>query len=144
MDFIVLYNVCVLHLTLLCIYSSLFHALVFTTTIRLRCHDFKVTVDEVRIDNRLIELLGLVTTSNDYAVTVVHISQIILEHSRSPQSVTVFTSRCLVAAFNGVLSPSSGFPNCSRPQLPGSHSNSSQRLNPSSYLTSPLLIKSFD
>jgi hypothetical protein len=44
----------------------------------------------------------------------------------------VFTSRCLVAASNSGHSPSSGFPNYPRPQLPASHSNSSQRLNPNS------------
>jgi hypothetical protein len=38
----------------------------------------------------------------------------------------VFTSRCSVAASNGRRSPSSGFPNCPWPQLPASHSNSSQ------------------
>jgi hypothetical protein len=32
--------------------------------------------------------------------------------------VTVFTSRCWVVASNGRRSPSSGFPNCPRPQLP--------------------------
>jgi hypothetical protein len=41
----------------------------------------------------------------------------------------VFISRCSVAASNGGRSPSSGFPNCPRPQLPASHSSSSQRLN---------------
>jgi hypothetical protein len=56
-------------------------------------------------------------------------------HIRSSQSVRVFTSRCLIADFNGRLSPSSGFSNCPRPQLPASHSNSSERLNPSGYLT---------
>jgi hypothetical protein len=47
----------------------------------------------------------------------------------------VFISRCLVAASNGGRSPSSGFPNYTRPQLSASHSNSSQRLNLSSFLT---------
>jgi hypothetical protein len=37
--------------------------------------------------------------------------------------------RCLVAVFSGGSSPSSGFPNSPRPQLPASHSNSSQWLN---------------
>jgi hypothetical protein len=35
--------------------------------------------------------------------------------------LSVFTSRCLIAASNGDRSPSSGFPNCLRPQLPASH-----------------------
>jgi hypothetical protein len=50
----------------------------------------------------------------------------------------VFTSRCLVAAFNGERSPSSGFTNGPRPQLPASNSNSSQQLNLSSSLTNSL------
>jgi hypothetical protein len=33
----------------------------------------------------------------------------------------VFTSRCLVADSNNGRSPSSGFPNCPRPQLPSPH-----------------------
>jgi hypothetical protein len=47
----------------------------------------------------------------------------------------VFTSRCSVAASNGGRSPSSGFTNCPRAQLPTSHSNSLQWLNCSSPLT---------
>jgi hypothetical protein len=39
-------------------------------------------------------------------------------------------SRCLVTVSNGGRSPSSRFPNCPRPQLPASNSNSSQQLNP--------------
>jgi hypothetical protein len=39
--------------------------------------------------------------------------------------------RCLVTAFNGGRSPSSGFPDCPQPQLLASNSNSLQRLNPS-------------
>jgi hypothetical protein len=72
-----------------------------------------------------IEFLQLVTTSTDYALTVLHTLQITIRHTRSSQSVTVFTSRCLVAAFNGERSPSYGFPNCPRPQpqLPTSNRN---------------------
>jgi hypothetical protein len=44
----------------------------------------------------------------------------------------------LVAASNGGCSPSFRFPNCPRPQLRPSNSNSSQRLNPSSPLTHQL------
>jgi hypothetical protein len=47
-----------------------------------------------------IEHLQNVTTSNDYALTVLHTSQ-----SLSPQSVTLFTNCCLVAASNGGRSP---------------------------------------
>jgi hypothetical protein len=53
-------------------------------------------------------------------------------HTHTSVYSHVFTSRCLVATSNGGRSPSSGFPNCPRPQLPASHSNSSQRLNLSS------------
>jgi hypothetical protein len=42
---------------------------------------------------------------------------------------------CLVVAFHGIRSPSSGFPNCPQPQLLASNSNSSQGLNRSSPLT---------
>jgi hypothetical protein len=82
-----------------------------------------------------IDLLQLITTSKDYAVTVLHLSQITIGHTRSSQSVAVFTSCCLVAASNDGRSPSFGFPDCPWPQLPASHSNSSQKLNPSDYLT---------
>jgi hypothetical protein len=43
-----------------------------------------------------IESLQLVTASKDYALTVLHSSQITIGLTRSSQSVTVFTSRCLV------------------------------------------------
>jgi hypothetical protein len=62
-----------------------------------------------------IELVQLVTTSNDCALTVLHTSQITIEHTRSSQSVTFLTSRCLVVDFKGGRSPPSGFPNCPRP-----------------------------
>jgi hypothetical protein len=45
------------------------------------------------------------------------------------------TSRCSVAAFNGGHSPSSGFPDYLRPQLPDSNNHSSQWLNLTSSLT---------
>jgi hypothetical protein len=48
---------------------------------------------------------------------------------RSSQSVTLFTSRCLVAASNSERSPSSWFPIGPCSQLPASNSNSSQQLN---------------
>jgi hypothetical protein len=82
-----------------------------------------------------IVLVQLVTTSKDYALTVLHTSQITIGHTRSPQSVTVYISHRLVAAFSGEHSPSSGFLNYPQPQVPVSNSNSSQRLN----LSSPLI-----
>jgi hypothetical protein len=52
------------------------------------------------------ELLQLVTTCTDYALTILHTSQITTGHTGSPQSVTVFTSQCLVTASNvNVLLP---------------------------------------
>jgi hypothetical protein len=60
-----------------------------------------------------IEHLQLVTTSKVYALTVLHMSQITLGHTRSSHYIVFFTSRCLLTAFNGGLSASSGFPNYS-------------------------------
>jgi hypothetical protein len=64
---------------------------------------------------RFIELLQLVTTSKAYAVTVLQTSQITVGHTRSSQSVTIFTSRCVVGTFIGGHSPSSEVPNYPRP-----------------------------
>jgi hypothetical protein len=72
------------------------------------------------------EFLRLLTTSKDYALTLLHTLQITTGHTKCSQSVTVFTSRCLIAASYGATSPSSGFSNCPRPQLLASHNNSSQ------------------
>jgi hypothetical protein len=94
-----------------------------------------VTVAGFGLVIRFIELLQLVTTSKDYAITVLHTSQITIGHTRSSQSVTVCSSCSLVATFNGAPTPSSEFRNCPPPQLPASHSNSSQRLNPRGCLT---------
>jgi hypothetical protein len=44
----------------------------------------------------------------------------------------------LAAASKGGRSPSSVFPNCPRPQLSTSHTNSSQKLNLSGYLSNTL------
>jgi hypothetical protein len=82
-----------------------------------------------------IGLLQLVTASKDYALIVIHTSQITTGHTTSSQSVIVFTSRCLVAACSGGYSPSYEFSNYAWPQLLASHSNSPQLLNPSGYLT---------
>jgi hypothetical protein len=53
------------------------------------------------------ELLQLVIKSKDYAFAVLHTSQITERHTRSSQSVKVCINGCLVAAFNGELSPAS-------------------------------------
>jgi hypothetical protein len=78
---------------------------------------------------RLNELIQLVTTSTAYALSVLHTSQITIGYTASTQSVTVFTSRCLVAASNCGHSPFCGFLNYHRSHLPTSHNNSSQQLN---------------
>jgi hypothetical protein len=64
-------------------------------------------------------------------VTALHKSLSHTDKCSQPRS----SLRCLVAASNGRHSPSSGFPNCPRPQLPASNSNCSHRLNCNSSLT---------
>jgi hypothetical protein len=64
------------------------------------------------------ECLQLATTSKDYALTVVHISQITMGLTKSSQSVPVVTGWWLVVASNGGSSRSSGSLNCPPPQLP--------------------------
>jgi hypothetical protein len=76
-----------------------------------------VTIDWVWIGNLIY--WTLVTTSKDYAVTVLHTSQIAVGHGR-----------CSLYA---------GFLNCPWPQLPASHSNGSQWLNPNGYITNWML-----
>jgi hypothetical protein len=83
----------------------------------------------------IIGFIELFDTARDYRhFTITHTHTTVHSH--------VFTSRCLVAVSNGGRSPSSGFPNCPRFQLPNSHSNSSQRLRLSSPLTrsTPLTV----
>jgi hypothetical protein len=61
-------------------------------------------------------------------------------HTHVHKMVSTVTSslRCLVTAFIGGSSPSSGFQNYPRPHLPAPNSNSSQRLNRNSPLTNSL------
>jgi hypothetical protein len=70
-----------------------------------------VTTDEVCIGNWIFWTLTLVTKNNYDSLTV----------TTAHKVFSIVTSRCLVAAFNGGRSPSSGFPNCPRLQLPASH-----------------------
>jgi hypothetical protein len=67
-------------------------------------------------------------------ITVPLIHTLYSSHTQVFSGCCVFYS-LLVTASNGGHSPSSGFPNCSRSQLPATHSNSSKRLNPRSSLT---------
>jgi hypothetical protein len=81
-----------------------------------------------------IEFLQHVTTNTiTTTVWVIH-SKFHCNYS-THKVFSVLLSRCSVAALNIVHPPYTGFPNCPRPQLPASHSNSSQRLSTSSYLT---------
>jgi hypothetical protein len=69
-----------------------------------------------------------------YALTVLHTSQITIEHTKSSNSVAVFTSRCLVAAFSAGSSAFSELLNCPWPQLLACRSSCSQVLNRNVYL----------
>jgi hypothetical protein len=75
----------------------------------------------------VIGIIGLSDTARDYTLYFTVTYTLVYSH--------VFTSRCLVAASNDGHSPSSGFPNYIRPQLPASRCNSPQRLNHSVRLT---------
>jgi hypothetical protein len=72
-----------------------------------------------------VGLLQLAITNKHFALTVLHSSQITI----NLLSVTALTSHCLVVASNSEHFPSSGFPKCSRSQLPAYNGNSSQQLN---------------
>jgi hypothetical protein len=98
-----------------------------------------VTIDKIWIGNWIYCLLQLITTCKDYALTVLHTLYVIIEYSRFSQSDTVFTSRHLVASSNSRHPLSSELLNYPQPQLPVSHSNSSQNLNLSRYMTTPNL-----
>jgi hypothetical protein len=89
-------------------------------TFRRKFSSDRVTIDGYWIDNRIY------WTARDYTLQFTFTRQ-------CPQSR--LHCRCLVAASNGGCSLSSGFPNCPRRQIPASHSNISQQLNPNCYLT---------
>jgi hypothetical protein len=110
------------------LFRKLLSRKIFLSTTPNYYHDFSVTTDGVWIGNRIYYTIPNLNYT-DCALTVLHISQITIEHTRSSQSVKVFTSRCLVTAPNGGRSPSSGFRSCPRPQLLASHSNSSVQLS---------------
>jgi hypothetical protein len=92
---------------------------------------------------RFIELLQLIATVKGYAVTVLHTSQVTIGHSRSSQSFTLSISCCLVEASAVDIFLPVGSQYCPQHQLPASHSNSSQQLNPSSYLTPTPILSCF-
>jgi hypothetical protein len=80
------------------------------------------------------ELLQLVTTSNIHDLTVFRPSQVTVSYAQSSQSVTVFTSRCLLKASNGGLYLFYGFPKYPRSQLQSSNCNSSHNMSHNSPL----------
>jgi hypothetical protein len=49
----------------------------------------------------LAEFIELITASKDYALTVLHTSQIAIGHTMSSQSVTLLIKICVVAVSNG-------------------------------------------
>jgi hypothetical protein len=76
--------------------------------------------------------------------THAHTHKYIYSLSLSSVHSHVFISCCSVAASNGGRSPSSGFLNYSRPQLPDSNSSGSQQLNPSSPQTNLLTCPAYN
>jgi hypothetical protein len=92
---------------------------------------WSVTIDGFWIDDRIYWTLWY----SAWLLFTVHC----YTHTNTPQCPqSRLHCCCLAAASNGGRSPSSGFPKCHRPQVPASHSNSSQRLNPSRPLTHSL------
>jgi hypothetical protein len=89
-----------------------------------------VTIDGFWIDDQISLFLC-------YSVWL-HFTTHSYTHIQTSVHNRVFTCCCLVVASNGGYSPSSGFPNYPRPQLPASHSYSSQQLNPSSSLSNSI------
>jgi hypothetical protein len=71
----------------------------------------------IRSTERILRL----TTISYIAFTTLHTLQITTTQTKSSQSATSSSTRCLVAASNGGRTLSSGFPNCPRPQLHISH-----------------------
>jgi hypothetical protein len=95
-----------------------------------------------RIQGLVIGFIGplqIVTTSKAYASTVLHTSQITVGHTSPSQSVTVVTSRCLVAVSNSGRFPSIGLTECPGDHPAACNSNSSQRLNRISFHTHSLI-----
>jgi hypothetical protein len=81
-----------------------------------------VTIKGVWIGNQIYWTLQ--HTTHDYTSQITVTQTSVLSLLQSP-----------LATFNGGRSPSSGFPNCPRPQLPDPITNSSQGLNFSNFLT---------
>jgi hypothetical protein len=90
---------------------------------------FELTITGFWIDDRVYWTLLIQSVATIFGS---------LLYTHTLLSIHVLTSRCLATTSNGGRCPSSGFLNCHRPQLPASHSNSSQGLNRSCSLTDPL------
>jgi hypothetical protein len=89
-----------------------------------------LTIDGYGLAIGFTELLQLVTTSKDYALAVLHASQITIGHTMSSQPVIVITIRCSVAASNVRTFPFLWVPELSL----ASATSFSQRLNYGCYL----------
>jgi hypothetical protein len=100
--------------------------------IRIKVDDLKHTEytsilsrDRVWVETRFRLVAGFsehlenVTTNKYGSLTQLHAPRI--TSYRTQKLFLIFLSRCLVVAFNGGRSPSSGFPNSHRPQLPAFH-----------------------
>jgi hypothetical protein len=79
---------------------------------------------------RFIEHLHNSLLQVTIALSLIHTSHITLGHVRRSHSLVIFSGRCWVAVSNGGRSPFSvGSQTVPVPQLPASHSSSSQRLS---------------
>jgi hypothetical protein len=97
-----------------------YHETILGCVIKLYCQASESLWTGFGLVGGFIERLQNAATNNYGRLTELHTPKMTTAtaHIKSSQ---FFTSRCLVAAFNGGRSRSSGFPNCPRPQLPASH-----------------------
>jgi hypothetical protein len=105
--------------------STSVQATCYRSTIHWYCH---ATRDEVWIGNWIYWTLTLVTTNNYDSFAELHFQ----DHCKysTHKVFSDFIIRCLIAASNGRLFPSSGFPNCLLTQLftsPSSYSPGTDR-----------------
>jgi hypothetical protein len=98
---------------------------IHTKPVKTSCENLKNTGEEINMSRALVTINAAWIRKRIYCTLTQLVStlQESLHGTLGLLFVTVFTCCCLVAAFNGGLSPFSGFLNCPRPQLPASHSN---------------------
>jgi hypothetical protein len=115
--------------------DELFASGLATCLKRIHCHHFRVTVDGFSIDRRIYWILWhsawLRLTVHFCTHTHTH------THTHTPVPQSFLHCRCLLAASRVRRSPSSGFPNCPRLQIPTSNTTSSPQLDLSTFLTHP-------